>query len=365
VIGFGGRVIDDGEPKYLNSPETPVFVKGRELYGLFEARAALREAGYVLVVEGYMDVVALAQAGLGHAVATLGTACTAEHVAKLFRFTDQVVFSFDGDAAGRRAAARALEAALPHASDRRSIRFLFLPPEHDPDSFVRELGAEAFARAVADAVPLSRQLLEHAAVDCDLATAEGRARMLAQAKPLWEALPDEALRAQLLIELAERSRMTAPDLLRLWGRAATTRRRPAPVAAPPTPRVSPLARIRSPQDNIVAALLSDSTLWDALPASDREQLLALPSWHGEAVRWLDRQLTHHGPQAWPALRTDLADPACEAWAERARALIDNAVVPLVTTVDALQTALHQLTRSLQGEATGGVLQAVMQRPNRA
>ena len=120
VIGFGGRLIDDGEPKYLNSPETPLFVKGRELYGLYEARAALREAGYALVVEGYMDVVALAQSGLGHAVATLGTACTAEHVAKLFRFTDHVVFSFDGDAAGRRAAGRALEAALPHASDLRT-----------------------------------------------------------------------------------------------------------------------------------------------------------------------------------------------------------------------------------------------------
>src|SRR5687767_11956400 len=172
IIGFGGRVLDRGEPKYLNSPETPVFVKGRELYGLFEARAALRQRGYALVVEGYMDVVALAQSGFAHAVATLGTACTADHVAKLFRFTDQVVFSFDGDAAGRRAAARALEAALPHASDHRSVRFLFLPAEHDPDSFVRERGAAAFEKAVAEAVPLSRQLLEHAAQECDLDSAE-------------------------------------------------------------------------------------------------------------------------------------------------------------------------------------------------
>ncbi len=137
VIGFGGRVLGAGEPKYLNSPETPVFVKGRELYGLFEARTAIRQRGHALVVEGYMDVVALAQSGYGNAVATLGTACTADHLHKLLRFTDAVVFSFDGDAAGRRAAARALEAALPHASDTRSIRFLFLPAEHDPDSFVR------------------------------------------------------------------------------------------------------------------------------------------------------------------------------------------------------------------------------------
>ncbi|MEN9629855.1 MAG: primase DnaG, partial [Pseudomonadota bacterium] len=141
IIGFGARVLDDSKPKYLNSPETPVFSKGRELYGLFEARQAIRERGHCLVVEGYMDVVALAQNGFGNAVATLGTACTAEHIQKLFRFTDSVVFSFDGDAAGRRAAGRALEAALPHATDLRQVRFLFLPPEHDPDSFVRAKGA--------------------------------------------------------------------------------------------------------------------------------------------------------------------------------------------------------------------------------
>ena len=140
TIGFGGRVLDRGEPKYLNSPETPVFVKGRELYGLYESRAGIRARGHALVVEGYMDVVALAQIGFENAVATLGTACTEDHLRKLFRFTDAVVFSFDGDAAGRRAATRALEAALPHATDLRSIRFLFLPPEHDPDSFVRARG---------------------------------------------------------------------------------------------------------------------------------------------------------------------------------------------------------------------------------
>ena len=153
VIGFGGRVLDGGEPKYLNSPETPVFVKGKELYGLYEARPAIRRAGHVLVVEGYMDVVALAQWGLEQAVATLGTACTEDHVRKLFRFTDSVVFSFDGDAAGRKAAARALEASLPHATDLRSIRFLFLPPEHDPDSYIREHDAEAFEAQVTQPCP--------------------------------------------------------------------------------------------------------------------------------------------------------------------------------------------------------------------
>lgn len=195
-IGFGGRVLGDEKPKYLNSPETPVFSKGRELYGLFEARAALREHGYALVTEGYMDVVALAQLGFPNAVATLGTACTTEHVQKLFRFTDTVVFSFDGDAAGRRAARKALDAALPFASDTRSVKFLFLPAEHDPDSFIRAHGQEAFARHVADAVPLSRFLLEAAREGCDLATAEGRAHMASNARPLWSALPEGALRLQ-------------------------------------------------------------------------------------------------------------------------------------------------------------------------
>ncbi|MDE1929218.1 MAG: DNA primase, partial [Burkholderiales bacterium] len=224
VIGFGGRVLDDSKPKYINSPETPLFSKGRELYGLYEARQALRDRGYALVVEGYMDVVALAQSGFGNAVATLGTACTADHVQKLFRHTDSVVFAFDGDAAGRRAAARALEAALPHAGDLRQVRFLFLPTEHDPDSYVRELGAAAFEQQVAQAVPLSRQLLAQAAEETDLATAEGRSRMLAHARPLWAALPDGALKRQLLPELARQGGLEAADLTALWGGAAA----PAP-----------------------------------------------------------------------------------------------------------------------------------------
>lgn len=214
VIGFGGRVLDKGEPKYLNSPETPVFSKGRELYGLFEARTALRNKGYVIVTEGYMDVVALAQWGYANAVATLGTACTAEHVHKLFRFTEQVVFSFDGDAAGRRAAGRALEAALPHATDTRRITFLFLPAEHDPDSYIREHGAEAFEACVKQAVPLSRQLIQHAAQDCDLDSAEGRVRLLAQAVPLLAQLPEGGLRDQIVDELATQARANVDDLRR-------------------------------------------------------------------------------------------------------------------------------------------------------
>ncbi|MDD2729672.1 DNA primase [Malikia sp.] len=219
-IGFGGRVLGQGEPKYLNSPETPVFSKGHELYGLFEARSAIRQAGYCLVTEGYMDVVALAQLGFAQAVATLGTACTPDHLRLLLRFTDAVVFSFDGDNAGRRAARKALEAALPWASDTRSIKFLFLPPEHDPDSFIRAHGPDAFAQSVKQAMPLSRFLLEAAASDCDLETAEGRARMAAQAQPLWSAMPDGALKRQLLGEFADAVGLDARELDRLWSAAS-------------------------------------------------------------------------------------------------------------------------------------------------
>ncbi|MEY3981914.1 MAG: hypothetical protein RLZZ281_783, partial [Pseudomonadota bacterium] len=154
VVGFGARTMTQEEPKYLNSPETPVFSKGHELYGVFEARARIREVKQVWVVEGYMDVVALAQHGLGHAVATLGTATTPSHLQALLRLSDHVVFMFDGDNAGRRAAARALETAMPFASEKNRIDFVFLPAEHDPDSFVRERGAQALRDWVSKAKPL-------------------------------------------------------------------------------------------------------------------------------------------------------------------------------------------------------------------
>ncbi|MCT6718536.1 DNA primase [Acidovorax sp. K2F] len=254
-IGFGGRVLGDDKPKYLNSPETPVFHKGRELYGLFEARTPIREAGYALVTEGYMDVVALAQLGFPNAVATLGTACTPEHVQKLLRFTDAVVFSFDGDNAGRRAARKALDGALPHATDTRSIKFLFLPAEHDPDSFIRDHGTDAFARHVSDAMPLSRFLVESASEGCDLATAEGRAHMASNARPLWTALPDGVLKRQLLGELAELTQLNARDLSDLWGQAAARDGLRAAHHAPPQrhpPRTAP----------------DDAPSWDAPPDTD-------------------------------------------------------------------------------------------------
>ena len=212
TIGFGGRILDQGEPKYLNSPETPLFSKGNTLYGLFEARQAIRTQEYVLVCEGYMDVVALAQLGFPNAVATLGTACTANHVRMLLRQTDKVVFSFDGDSAGQRAAQRALEACLPLMSDDKEIRFLFLPTEHDPDSYVRAYGAAAFEKVIKEAMSISSFFFKIVSEDHELTTPEGRAHTHHAAKPLLLSMPPIALRTQILRELAIRTNTTPAEL---------------------------------------------------------------------------------------------------------------------------------------------------------
>ena len=307
VIGFGGRVLDRGEPKYLNSPETPVFSKGRELYGLFEGRAAIRQRGHALVVEGYMDVVALAQSGFGNAVATLGTACTADHIQKLFRFTESVVFSFDGDTAGRRAARRALEASLPHASDTRTIRFLFLPPEHDPDSYVREHGARAFEACIEQAVPLSRQLVESAGDGCDLATAEGRAHMLANARPLWSALPEGALKRQLLGDLASAARDDAAQLLRQWGHASAPARVFAP-AHPPPRRARPLSKgTANLLDRAVWLLLQRSETWAQLDGETHDILAAQDAPYDLFFGCIERCVHEHGPLAPGAMLAELRE----------------------------------------------------------
>ena len=360
-IGFGGRVLGDEKPKYLNSPETPVFSKGRELYGLFEARAALREHGYALVTEGYMDVVALAQHGFANAVATLGTACTTDHVQKLFRFTDAVVFSFDGDAAGRRAARKALDAALPYASDTRSIKFLFLPAEHDPDSFIRELGHEAFAQRVQQALPLSRFLIEAASQDCDMDSAEGRARMGSQARALWEALPDGALKRQLLAEIADLVHIDSRELLQIWqparaGNRAGGRKSTGPtftpdgadrMAAPGTSLGQDSARLlpgqgqasgklrrlpgriqpASREDRVLRMLLTEPSWWDRLSDGEHALLCALPSPHGPLFAWLEAQIYEHGVQPWAALREGLREHPQERYAIEQLAQIPPGIEP--------------------------------------
>jgi DNA primase len=216
VIGFGGRVLDKGEPKYLNSPETPLFEKGREMYGLFQAQKAIRAAQRVLVVEGYMDVVALAQHGVDYAVATLGTATTPHHIQKLLRLAEHIVFCFDGDKAGQRAAWRALENALPYLQDGKRISFLFLPVEHDPDSYVREFGKDAFERQIEEAMPLSTYLLSETGAGLDLGTQEGRSQFLQRAKPLLTAIAAPTTALLLRKEVAALSGVSQAELEALY-----------------------------------------------------------------------------------------------------------------------------------------------------
>jgi DNA primase len=201
-IGFGGRVLGRDTPKYLNSPETVLFHKGRELYGLYEARQALRNISRLVVVEGYMDVVGLARHGIDFAAATLGTATTEEHLNRLFRVTDEVLFCFDGDRAGRAAAWRALEVALPEVREGRQIRFVFLPEGQDPDSFVAEHGAQAFEEALDGGIPLSEFLLSELSARVDMESVDGRARLAELARPLIARIPQGIYRELLMTQFA-------------------------------------------------------------------------------------------------------------------------------------------------------------------
>jgi DNA primase len=241
VIAFGGRVMGEGEPKYLNSPETPLFEKGREVYGLVQAREAIHGSGRALVVEGYMDVVALAQFDVGYAVATLGTATTPLHVNKLLRLAEELVFSFDGDAAGRKAAWRALEVSLPLAADNKPIKFLFLPDGEDPDTYIRKHGKETFERLVRDAPTLSEFLLAELRSQSNLATAEGRSQFLAAARPHLQKIAAPALKLQVLKEFARLSGLTQDEADRLLvpETAKTAYRHPAPAKRPFTAPSTP------------------------------------------------------------------------------------------------------------------------------
>ena len=221
VIGFGGRVLDDSKPKYLNSPDTPLFDKGKNLYGLYEGRAAVKEAGRILVVEGYMDVVALAQFGVGYGVAALGTATTAEHVKILMRQADSIYFCFDGDSAGRKAAWRALENALPQLKDDKSLHFLFLPEEHDPDSYIRAYGKAQFEDALLNqSKPLSEYFWEHLSDGINLNTQEGKAELVKTSSPLLAQITAPALAYLLKRRLSELVGIDPDNLARLLGQEA-------------------------------------------------------------------------------------------------------------------------------------------------
>ena len=351
VIAFGGRILDAGEPKYLNSPETPLFQKGSELYGLFEARQAIREAGYVLVTEGYMDVVALAQLGFPQAVATLGTACTPTHVQKLLRQTDKVIFSFDGDSAGRRAARRALDASLPHANDNKVIRFLFLPPEHDPDSYIRELGTESFEQQVNDAMPLSQFLLREVTAEQDLNTPEGRARAQFDAKPLLQAMPPSSLRLQIVRSLAQATQSTPAEIETLFELAQPIAR--ARKAPPPVRRNAPVGLERQILRLLVAhpmlvAELDDGAL-DALAYVAPEsaemfaQLLSAAAQMGEGVNFatLSEYLRGEGSGFEPLIR----EIAAEAGSEPASARMELAGAIRQTKMKMVSAELTRLSQT--------------------
>lgn len=243
VIAFGGRVLDKGEPKYLNSPETPIFHKGRELYGLYEVKQALREIPRLLVVEGYMDVVALAQFGIRYAVATLGTAVTKDHLERLFRTTAEVVFCFDGDRAGRDAAWRGLENALPLMREGHQLHFMFLPEGEDPDTLVRSIGQDGFEQLVAQAQPLSEYFFQQMGKQADITRLDGRARLAELCRPYLSKLPPGIYRHLMLDRLAQLAHMEHDALERmLGGEMAST----APIQATGKPAKPPAASRQQP-----------------------------------------------------------------------------------------------------------------------
>ena len=307
VIAFGGRVLGQGEPKYLNSPETPLFEKGREVFGLPQARAGIRDSDTVIVVEGYLDVVALAQHGVGNAVATLGTATTPTHVQKLLRQADRLVFCFDGDSAGRKAAWRALENSLEMLPEQKSIAFVFLPDGDDPDNFIRQRGDEAFRRLVHEAMPLSDFLLRELTMICDLTSAEGRARLVAEARPLLGRLQSPLLRLQLVKRLAQASGFSQTEVERLCELRPIAR--PAPARAPrqAPSLLRPLLRL----------LLQKPPLATDLPLD----LLPGDSAEARAIHLLCKTIAAGGAMtmAYPALLERLRGSECESILQAAAA----------------------------------------------
>ncbi len=289
-VGFGGRVLAtgsadaaaQGSPKYLNSPETVLFEKGRELYGLYQARRAIRDAERVIVVEGYMDVVALAQAGISYAVATLGTATTSTHIQKLLRQTDEVVFCFDGDDAGRRAAWRALENSLEQLVDGKQVSFLFLPQGEDPDTFVRKAGRTAFEMLLRDALPLSQFLLQELSARVDLNTDEGRARLLQEAQPLVARIQARFLNGMIRQNLARLTGITSQELDRAYGGKPNAPRAALPRAA--------AEQVRGPERMLVELLVLRHDLGGVVERSELAAARGVVGISQQEIEFLDQLL---------------------------------------------------------------------------
>lgn len=334
VIGFGGRVIDKGEPKYLNSPETPVFQKRRELYGLYQLRKSNQRIERIIVVEGYMDVVALAQFGVENAVATLGTATTGEQLEALFKTAPEVVFCYDGDKAGQRAAWRALETTLPLIRDTRQAGFIFIPEGHDPDSFVREQGPEYFNRAES-ITPLSEFLLDNLRSQTNMKSLDGRSRFVELARPLVKKIPPGSFQQLLIMRITELAEMASPTW---WQDAGGTQRS----AAPPRRRA---ASRRGPSmvDQALKRLLFDPGV--AASVVDHAMIAKLPDDNaGLLAEILDFAATR------PELTTG-------ALVERYRGSAHEAVIaglieqPLILDREAEATQFHQAIGSLVKKAT--------------
>ncbi len=364
VIGFGGRVLGDDTPKYLNSPETPVFHKGRELYGLFEARKRERKLERLLVVEGYMDVVALAQFGIGNVVATLGTATTREHLELLYRAVPEVVFCFDGDRAGRAAAWRALENALPILKDGRQARFLFLPDGEDPDTLVRKEGTEAFQRRIGESIPLSEYLFEALSAQVDTSSMDGRARLVELAKPMLEQLPTGVFQRMLVDRLEELARLPRNALAELHGQPVQ------PTLA--TPTMTAQRSGISPVRRLVTLLLQEPALARLVEEPNRLASVELPgtSLLVEVIDFLkDRTHIHTGAliEHWRGTETGrhlaklATEPVPKLVGDLEREFLDGIEHLLAKPLDQRrEQRLAELSRKQPSELTGSEREELLQ-----
>jgi DNA primase len=355
VIAFGGRILEQGEPKYLNSPETALFQKGKELYGLYESRRARQGLKRLLVVEGYMDAVRLHQAGIGYAVATLGTATTTEHLRRAFRLVNEIVFCFDGDRAGRAAAWRALQNVLPQVRAGREIRFLFLPEGEDPDSLVGSEGGTAFEARLRDAMPLSEYLIAHLSTEADLSHADGKAHFVALARPLIEKIAPGVYR-DLLLERIAQAIGTSNARLQQWMGQAAAGQSERPPAASPRAMVDRVGR-GSLLTQSISLLLHHPTAANAIDERQRQALAGLAH-PGIAV--LTQLLAEQLAQPAQSMAQTL-----ERWRERPeyRRLCELAASePLVSEASAATRELAQaIERLLDAEVRGGRLEALIEK----
>ena len=342
VIAFGGRIIDQGEPKYLNSPETSLFHKGRELYGLYEVRQSRQTLRRLMVVEGYMDVVRLHQAGIEYAVATLGTATTPEHLKRAFRLVNEIVFAFDGDRAGRAAAWRALDDALPEVREGRQLRFLFLPEGHDPDTLVGAEGKQAFEQRLEGALPLSEYLVQEITAQADLAHADGRARFAEIARPLVARIPEGVYRELLIERLAEAIRLPSNRLKELWAAANTA----APARRDESARESPRSAPRAGQSagrgglmrQAVLTLVHHPRIATELAAADLETLAELDEPGADILRALIEDL-----RRTPCTSTG---QLLERWRDRPEAERLNRLAAIETLIADAAAALREFRNAL-------------------